>query len=117
MEDSDELFDYISDLPSDNVLEICNFVLIGGGGGAGDGVEGRVVGGGEAPDVCGSEDSSEQYNNFVEILDFPGGNTNNNNNHNNNNNNNEKVIDNTLNEGQLKVIREKLTLQIIIFIF
>ena len=28
--DSDELFDYISDLPSDNVLEICNFVLVGG---------------------------------------------------------------------------------------
>ena len=28
--DSEELFDYISDLPNDNVLEICNFVLIGG---------------------------------------------------------------------------------------
>ena len=26
-----ELFDYISDLPSDNVLEICNFVLVGDG--------------------------------------------------------------------------------------
>ena len=31
--ESDELFDYISDLPSDNVLEICNFVLIGGNSG------------------------------------------------------------------------------------
>ena len=106
MEDSDELFDYIADLPSDNVLEICNFVLIGGGGGAGEGVERRDEAG-EVQDSLGSEESSvEHYNNFVEILDFQGGNTNNNNNvnNNNNNNNNEKVIENTLNEGQLKVI-------------
>ena len=101
MEDSDELFDYIADLPSDNVLEICNFVLIGGG--AGEGVERRDEAG-EVQDPLGSEESSvEHYNNFVEILDFQGGNTNNNNNNNNNNNSNEKVIENTLNEGQLKV--------------
>ena len=28
----EELFEYISDLPGENVLEICNFVLIGGRG-------------------------------------------------------------------------------------
>ena len=28
--DSNELFDYILDLPSDNVLDICDFVLLGG---------------------------------------------------------------------------------------
>lgn len=93
MEDSDELFDYISDLPSDNVLEICNFVLIGGGteggGGEVDSGGGGVVGG---QDAASCEDNpSNQYNDFVEILDYQ---------HSNNNNN---IESNKLNGGHEKV--------------
>ena len=113
MEESDELFDYIADLPSDNVLEICNFVLIGngggggeGGGGVGDG-EGRVEEGGvvEGGGTGCDDGSFTQYNNnFVEILDYQVEHSNNNNNNINNNiNNNERIVDTTLNEGHNKV--------------
>ena len=106
MEDSDELFDYIADLPSDNVLEICNFVLIGAGGGGGGGAGGGG-GGGEGngvvsddrvapdPDSAGLDSTTVHYNNsFVEILDFQVEPANNN----NNNNNNDRIM-----EGQEKV--------------
>ena len=100
MEDSDELFDYIADLPSDNVLEICNFVLIGGGGGGGGGGvgggNGVVNDGRVAADHDMDSNTANHYNNnFVEILDFqvePS-----------NNNNNDRIMENTLNEGQEKV--------------
>ena len=98
MEDSDELFDYIADLPSDNVLEICNFVLIGaGGGGGGEGGNGVVTDDRVAADQnsVGVDSTVGHYNNnFVEILDFqvePS------------NNNNERIMENTLNEGPEKV--------------
>ena len=109
MEDSDELFDYIADLPSDNVLEICNFVLIGGSGGGrgGGGGEGGGGGGnGVVNDVRVAADHEsvgldsttvDHYNNnFVEILDFqvePS----------NNNNNNDRILENTLTGGREKV--------------
>ena len=105
MEDSDELFDYIADLPSDNVLEICNFVLVGGGGGgevAGEGGhglvnDGRVVSDHDRVDL---ESTVHHYNNnFVEILDFQVEPSNNN----NNNNINERILENSLNEGPEKV--------------
>ena len=93
MEDSDELFDYISDLPSDNVLEICNFVLIGGGteggGGEVDSGGGGVVGGQGV--ACCEDNPSNQYNDFVEILDYQLSNNNNN------------IESNTLNGGHEKV--------------
>ena len=85
--ESDELFDYISDLPNDNVLEICNFVLIGGGGGGEAGVGGvgcgEVQGGGQAdhrePVTGDSYDiNTFQENNFVEVMDFRSENNNNN---------------------------------------
>ena len=102
MEDSDELFDYIADLPSDNVLEICNFVLIGagGGGGSGGGAEGNGVVSDDRvapdPDSAGLDSSTVHYNNsFVEILDFQVEPANNNN---NNNNKNDRIM-----EGQEKV--------------
>ena len=105
MEDSDELFDYIADLPSDNVLEICNFVLVGGGGGGEVGGEGghglvndgRVVSDHDRVDL---ESTVHHYNNnFVEILDFQVEPSNNN----NNNNINERILENSLNEGPEKV--------------
>ena len=102
--ESDELFDYISDLPNDNVLEICNFVLIGAGAGAGEGAggeggDGVVTDGRVASDQesAGLDSTFSHYNNnnFVEILDFqvePS-----------NNNNNERIMEKTMNEGSEKV--------------
>ena len=85
--ESDELFDYISDLPNDNVLEICNFVLIGGSGGeagvgcgeAGPGCQeatsGDMAGAGDTYDM-----NTNNYNehNFVEVMDFRSEDNNNN---------------------------------------
>ena len=84
----DELFDYISDLPNDNVLEICNFVLIGGGGEAGVGcgeagagavcqeeVSRGLAGAGDSYDM----NTSYQEHNFVEVMDFRSEDNNNNN--------------------------------------
>lgn len=85
--ESDELFDYISDLPNDNVLEICNFVLIGGSGGeAGVACGEAAVGCQEATsgDMAGAGDSYDMntntYNehNFVEVMDFRSEDNNNN---------------------------------------
>lgn len=86
--ESDELFDYISDLPNDNVLEICNFVLIGGSGGeAGVGcggtgagcqevATGAMVGAGDSYDM---NTNTFQEHNFVEVMDFRSEDNNNNN--------------------------------------
>ena len=95
--ESDELFDYISDLPSDNVLEICNFVLIGGSSGdtsmgtepeaehvEHDNTEHFVsVGTHDQPQEL-SNASENSYamaqfnnNNFVEIMDYQTENNNN----------------------------------------
>ena len=88
--ESDELFDYISDLPNDNVLEICNFVLIGGSGGeagvgcgeAGAGCQeaatGAMVGAGDSYDMS---TNTFQEHNFVEVMDFRAEDNNNNNHH------------------------------------
>ena len=85
--ESDELFDYISDLPNDNVLEICNFVLIGGGGEAGVGCGEAGAGAGCQEELsrglAGAGDSydmntSYQEHNFVEVMDFRSEDNNNN---------------------------------------
>ena len=96
--ESDELFDYISDLPSDNVLEICNFVLIGGSsgdtsmGGEPETEHAEHVDNTEHFVSVGTHDQAQELsnasdnnyamaqfnnNNFVEIMDYQTENNNN----------------------------------------
>ena len=105
--ESDELFDYISDLPNDNVLEICNFVLIGGGDstadtgdtgadhdhGASDMMRDSVTGADTDQDNTNNSTNSDNYNmtnfsNNYEIMEYH---TENNNNHVNHDKNKVKI--------------------------